>query len=150
VIALALVFFAANFAVLLYQTVFLLIFAYVVRFLPQAIGPVGTSVRQISPRMEEAASSLGSRTVRVLLTVTLPLARPGLLAGAALVFLTAMKELPATILLAPTGYDTLATRVWSATQAAIYTRAAAPALLLVAVSALSMHLILAHNPDESL
>lgn len=142
VVALALVFFGANFASLLYQTLALLVFAYVVRFMPQAVTAVRAVVAQLSPRIEEAARGLGAGVPRVLFTIIVPLVRPGLLTGAALVFLTSMKELPATLLLAPTGYDTLATRVWSATQEMFYARAAVPALLLVAVSALSLGLVL--------
>jgi len=68
--------------------------------------------------------------------------RPGLVAGVAMVFLTAMKELPVTLLLAPSGYTTLATRIWSASSEAFYARAAAPALVLVLISALSLVYIL--------
>ncbi len=71
----------------------------------------------------------------MLRTVTVPLARSGLLAGAALVFLSVMKELPATILLRPIGFDTLATEIWKQTQVAAYSRAALPALVLIALSA---------------
>jgi iron(III) transport system permease protein len=149
VIALSLVFFGANFATLLYQTLALLVFAYVVRFMPQAIGTARSAVMQVSPRVEEAARGLGDGTLRLLFKVVIPLVRPGLLSGAALVFLTSMKELPATLLLAPTGYDTLATRVWSATQEAFYARAAAPALLLIAVSALSLSLILGRDSERA-
>ncbi|MFQ5815809.1 MAG: ABC transporter permease subunit, partial [Candidatus Hydrothermarchaeaceae archaeon] len=92
-----------------------------------------------------AARSLGSSSWRALRLVTAPLVRPGLLTGAALVFLTTMKELPATLLLAPTGFNTLATRVWSATDNAFFARAAAPALLLVGVSTLSMVIILSQE-----
>jgi iron(III) transport system permease protein len=147
VIALALVFFGANFATPLYQTLAMLVFAYVVRFMPQAVGSLRSTVAQISPRIDEAAHGLGARTARVLFTVTIPLVRPGLISGGALVFLTSMKELPSTLLLAPTGYDTLATRVWSATTGAMYARAAAPALLLLVVSALSLSFILARETD---
>ncbi len=150
VVALSLVFFGANFATPLYQTLALLVFAYVVRFMPQAIGTTRAAVMQVSPRLEEAARGLGDGTLQLLLRVVIPLVRPGLLSGAALVFLTSMKELPATLLLAPTGYDTLATRVWSATQDAFYARAAAPALLLVAVSALSVGLILGRDAGRSM
>ncbi len=66
--------------------------------------------------------------------MTVPLARSGLLAGAALVFLSAMKELPATILLRPIGFDTLATEIWSATQVGAYSEAAIPSLLLIVLS----------------
>jgi iron(III) transport system permease protein len=74
-------------------------------------------------------------------TVTAPLAGSGILAGAALVFLTTMKELPATLLLGPTGFETLATRIWGATSEAFFARAAAPALLLVAISAFPLYLL---------
>ncbi len=69
------------------------------------------------------------------------MARSGILAGAALVFLTTMKELPATLLLSPIGYDTLATSIWNATSEAFFARAAAPALLLILVSAIPMYFL---------
>ncbi|MSQ11556.1 MAG: iron ABC transporter permease [Dehalococcoidia bacterium] len=141
VVALALVFFGANYAPILYQTVLLLVFAYVVLFLPQALGTVRSSLLQVSPRMEEAARGLGRRPLQTLATVTLPLMRPGLLAGAALVFLTAMKELPATLLLSPVGFNSLATEIWSTTSNGYLAKAAAAALLLIAVSAVPMALV---------
>ena len=131
VVALALVFFGIRVATPLYQTLAMLVFAYVVLFLPQAIGAIRTSLLQVNPNVESAARILGSSRLETLRRITLPLARRGALAGGALVFLTALKELPATLLLAPTGYDTLATRVWSATAEAFFTRAALPALLLI-------------------
>ena len=142
VIALALVFFGANYATPLYQTLWLLVFAYVVRFLPQAVGATRTAVLQVSPSLEEAARGLGRGPLHVLATVTFPLIRPGILAGAALVFLTSLKELPATLLLAPTGYKTLATAIWGWAAEARYAQAAAPALLLILVSGLSLLLLL--------
>ncbi len=142
VIALSLVFFGANYLPLFYQTLTMLIFAYVVRFLPQAVGNVRTSLLQISPRLEEASRSLGLNRRRTLWRVVVPLLQPGIWAGAALVFLTTLKELPATLLLGPTGFDTLATQIWSATAEAFFARAAAPALILLVVSALSIFIIL--------
>lgn len=137
-IALALVFFAANYATFAYQTLGLLVLAYVVRFLPQAIGACRGSLQQINPNTEEAARGLGFGPVRVFTRVTGPQMMPGMSAGAVLVFLTAMKELPVTLLLAPIGFETLSTQVWSATSEAFFTRAAVPALLLVALSAIPM------------
>lgn len=148
VIALALVFFGANYAVPLYQTLWLLVFAYVVRFLPQAVGATRLSVLQISPSLEEAARSLGHGPIRVLVAVTLPLIRPGVVAGLALVFLTAMKELPATLLLAPIGYKTLATATWSWASEARYALAAGPALLLVLVSGLALLILVRERRDR--
>ncbi len=142
VVALSLVFFGANYVPILYQTISMLVFGYTVRFLPQSLGTLRTGLLQISPRLEEAARSLGHSKRWTFWRVTLPLLRPGIWAGAALVFLTTMKELPVTLLLAPTGFTTLAVSIWSATSEAFYARASAPALLLVAVSALSIFIVL--------
>jgi iron(III) transport system permease protein len=100
---------------------------------------------QINPHVEEAARSLGRSPGRVLLEVTLPLLRSGLVTSAMLVFLTTMKELPATLLLRPTGFDTLATRVWSWTEEAFFAQAAPYAILLVVVSSLSLGILLAQD-----
>ena len=150
VIALSLVFFAANYASPIYQTLALLVFAYVVRFLPQALAGTESSLASVSPRVEEAARSLGRGPLRSVLTVTVPLARSGILAGAALVFLSAMKELPATLLLRPIGFDTLATEIWKFTSVGAYSRAAPPALLLIAVSAPLVYLLSSrHRPEAT-
>ncbi|MXY93815.1 MAG: iron ABC transporter permease [Caldilineaceae bacterium SB0664_bin_27] len=148
VIALSLVFFGANFALWLYQTMWMLVFAYVVRFLPQAVGAMQTSFQQMNPRLEEAGRSLGLGNRAVFRRITAPIVRPGVLAGMALVFLTTVKELPATLLLSPTGFSTLATQIWSATDEAFFTRAAAPALVLLAMSALSIFLVLMQEEKE--
>ena len=142
VLALALVFFGANYTPWAYQTLGLLVFAYALHFLPQAVGSTRAALLQIRPSVEEAARGLGRSPVGVLSTITGPLASSGILAGAALVFLTTMKELPATLLLSPIGFETLATRVWSATSEAFFARAAAPALILICLSAVPMYLLL--------
>lgn len=133
-VALGLVFFGANYASPVYQTTGLLIFAYAILYLSPALGPVRTSLLQISPRVEEVARGLGRTPLRVFSTVTGPLLAPGILSGAALVFLLTMKELPATLILSPVGFNTLATSIWSAASEAFFAQAAAPALLLIAVS----------------
>ncbi len=135
VIALALVFFAARYAPFVYQTLALLVLAYVIRFLPQALAALETSLRRINPSVEEAARSLGRTEAAVLARVTLPLARAGVGAGAALVVLSAMKELPATLLLRPIGFETLSTAIWRETSVAAYSQAAPAALLLIVLSA---------------
>lgn len=142
VIALSLVFFGANFVPIVYQTMWMLVFAYVVRFLPLAMGTMQTSLLQMSPRLEEAGRSLGLGNRAVFRRITAPIVRPGVLAGMALVFLTTVKELPATLLLGPTGFSTLATQIWSATDEAFFARAAAPAMVLLAMSALSIFIVL--------
>src|SRR5215213_7383103 len=139
VVALAFVAFGAGTPV--YQTLVMLVAACVVRFLPEAISSTRAALLQVSPRLEEAARGLGRSQVGAVASVTVPLARPGILAGAALVLLTAMKELPATLLLSPTGWDTLAVRVWTLANNAAYGEAAAPALILIAAAAVPMLLL---------
>ena len=136
VVGLSLVFLGASLARPLYQTTWMVAFAYATLFLPLAVTAVSGAVAQSSPAIEEAARSLGAPPRVVLRRVTLPLAAPGLGAGAALVMLTAMKELPATLLLRPTGTDTLATRLWSATGVGRYAEAAPYALTLVLLAAI--------------
>jgi iron(III) transport system permease protein len=149
VVALSLVFFTVRFMNPLYQRLPVLVFAYVVLFLPLAVSSIYGSALQAPPSLDEVARSLGRRPLEVFRTITAPLLAPGVAAGAALVFLTCLKELPATLLLGPTGFETLATRVWSATQAGAYGDAALPALLLVAVGALPTW-ALARRGGESL
>lgn len=136
VVALAFVYFGARYVTPLYQTLPLLVIAYVILFLPVAVGTIRSSLLQISPHMEEAARGLGRSPVQVFFRVLLPLLRTGLVASAVGVFLVTMKELPATLVLGPLGFKTLATTTWSASSAAFFARAAAPALLLVLISSL--------------
>ena len=138
VVALALVFFGANYARPVYQTIWLLVFAYVVLFFPAALGATRASLLQVSPRLEEAARGLGRSPVQVMRTVTVPLVSSGVLMGAALVFLITMKELPATLILGPLGFKTLATAVWSASSEAFFAQAAAPALTLILIASVPM------------
>ncbi len=136
VIALAVVFWVLDAPLVggLYQTFPLLVFAYVVHFGAQAMRASQVSVSGVPRRMDDAARSLGAGRLRRLRTVDVPLMLPGLAAGAGLVLLSTMKELPATLLLAPIGFDTLATRIWSATESAFFARAGVSALALIAVS----------------
>jgi iron(III) transport system permease protein len=150
VIALSFVFIGANYLPRFYQTVPLLLVAYMIRFVPQAIGACRTSLLQISPRLEEAARNLGRSPSGAIRSVTIPLAWPGITAGGALVFLTVAKELPITLLLRPTGMDTLVTEVWTATGTGAFGRAAAPALLLIAISAVPAALVLSRARGQQL
>jgi len=123
------------------------VFAYVVRFMPQAIGSIRTSTMQVDGRLIEAARTLGRSRTEAFRAVTLPLIVPGIVTGAALVFLTSMKELPATLLLRPLGFDTLVTFIWRAEEAGMYGQAAVPAFVLVVVSGLSMAVLLAQEDN---
>jgi len=134
VVGLSLVFFSLAVVPALYQSVWMLAFAYGVLFLPKAVGAVRASIEQVEPGLEDVARSLGSTRARVWARVTARIAWPGIGAGVLLVALTAMKELPATLLLRPTGADTLATSLWRLTESAAYGAAAPYALVLVAVA----------------
>ena len=136
VIGLSLVFFGVHVAYPLYQTRWLLTLAYAALFLPLAVAAVSAAAAQAPPVLEDVARSLGRSPARVFASVTVPLTVPGIAAGAALVFLTCMKELPATLLLRPTGMDTLATELWTHTTVAAYAAATPYAALLVALSAI--------------
>lgn len=141
VIALSLVFFGARYAPILYGSLPMLLLAYAILFLPQATGSVRTSLLQVPNSLHEAGLSLGRSPIAVFRKVTLPLIQPGMLAGLALVFLTAMKELQATLLLSPLGFETLATQVWSAVSEAFFAQAAAPALVLLLTSSVPMAIL---------
>ena len=135
VVALALVTVAIRFARPLYQTLPLLHLAYAIMFLPLATVSVRAALVQAPPVLEEAARALGASPAGALRRVTLPLIAPGAGAGAALVFLAVVTELTATLLLAPTGTDTLATRFWSNASGVAYGAAAPYAALMIAISA---------------
>jgi len=120
----------------------LLVFAYVVRFLPQAVGTIRSSVLQIDDDTIEAARTLNAGRLETFRRVTLPLITPGVIAGAVLVFLTTMKELPMTLLLRPVGTDTLVTIIWDAQDILAFRYAAVPALFLVLISGLTMLVLL--------
>lgn len=148
VLALALVYFGSSYMPAIYQTLPLLVFAYVVRFMPQAVGSIRTTTLQVDPRLVEASRTLGTSPLAAFRRVTFPLIVPGVVAGTALVFLTTMKELSITLILKPTGFETLVTQIWRAQDAAYFQHAAVPALLLVAVSRLSMVVLLAQGDRE--
>lgn len=127
-LALAFVFFSLNSAPFMYQTLSLLIVAYALHFLAEAMGPVRSALYQSPPRIEEAARSLGLPPFKAFMKSTFPLLRNGIVAGASLVFLSCMKELPITFLLSPIGFETLALNVWSYSNEAMFAEAAPFAL----------------------
>ncbi len=142
VIALALVYFASQHLLSLYQTLPLLIIGYAIRYLPYSIGATESGFAQINPRFEEAARSLGLSHWAALARITLPLARGGILAGLALVFLNVMKELPITLILRPIGFRSFSTRIWSAYDEAFLSSIARPGLVLILAAALALFIIL--------
>lgn len=119
----------------LYLTYTLLVVAYTVHFGSQALRASQVAVSGVPERVVDAARSLGAGRVRRFARVELPLMRSGLGAAAGLVLLSTLKELPATLVLAPLGVQTLATQVWSATSEGFYAQAGLAALVLLALSA---------------
>lgn len=118
----------------LYQSLFVMIYAYTLNFMAEAVGPIRASLQQAGCRLEEASRALGYGVIATFFRVTLPLIRGGMVASIALVFLSAMKELPLAIMLRPSGFDTLAFNLWDLTNEALYAEAAPYALAILAVS----------------
>ncbi|SDK97437.1 ABC transporter permease [Natronorubrum texcoconense] len=149
VIGLALVFMGNRLLPSLYrQGIWLLVFAYVVRFLPQVVGTVRSSVLQVDDKTIEAARTLNAGPLEAFRRVTLPLIMPGVIAGGVLVFLTTMKELPVTLMLRPIGMETLVSIIWNAQDAIAYRYAAIPSLLLIFISGLSMLILLRQEGND--
>jgi iron(III) transport system permease protein len=126
----------------LYQTLGLLVMAYVLRFIPLAVGSVRSTAENLDTGLVKAARVLGASPREAFMRITLPLTLRGMIAGAALVFLEAMRELPATLMLGPTGFETLATYMWRVYEAGYFGRAAVPGLLLVLLSGFGLILML--------
>jgi iron(III) transport system permease protein len=141
VVALGLVYAATRGVSVAYGTIVLLVLAYAIRFMPQNIGATRAAIERIDPRLEAAGRGMGRSGYAVFRRVTLPLALPGIAAGVVLTFLTALKELPATLVLRPIGFETLATQLWKKTAVSNYPEAALPALVLIAVGALPLYLL---------
>lgn len=143
--ALAMAFLALTALPWAYQTLGLLILACTLHFLALTVGPVRTSLLQAGTRAEEAARSFGYDGLRAFLLVTLPRMRGAIVAGALLVFIMVVKELPITFLLAPAGYTTLATRVFSYTSEGMLYEAAPHAALIVVFASFFVGLILRYE-----
>jgi iron(III) transport system permease protein len=141
VVALSLTYFANQVAPWIYQTSFLVLVAYLALFLPNALSAISTPLRQSPVALDEIASSLGLTKLQTLRKVVLPIAGPGIFAATTLVILTVLKELPATLLLRPTGIETLATRLWTETSVASFSTAAPYALLLVVLAGIPAWLL---------
>ena len=145
VVAISLVYFGANYALPLYQTHFLLVMAYIILFFPVALGSSTSSLLKIDRRLEESARNLKYNYFRVLTKITIPLMKSGLLMAASMVFLLTIKELPATLILGPIGFKTLATQVWAASSEAFFAQAAAPALCIILISILPLSIFISKD-----
>ena len=124
-----------------------LIYAYVVRFMAVGFNSVDASMEKIKPNMEGAARIMGAGTWRVLSRVHFPLVQAGMVAGAILVFVDVMKELPATLLLRPFGMDTLALRTYFLSVEGWHESAAIPALMILAVGLIPVIILMRVGRD---
>ena len=129
----------------LYGTVVVLLIAYILHFLPVGLQSMEPALQQITPNVEEVARTLGCTVQQSLRRITLPLVRNGFTVAWVLMFLQTMKELPATLLLRPVGFDTLAIRVWLEASEEYYQLAAPAALLIVFLSLPALMLLVAKD-----
>ncbi len=123
---------------IIFGSIALLIFAYVSRFMAIGYSSIDASAEQIKPVYTQSAHLLGASRFRLIWQVYLPMMRPGILAGGLLVAVDVMKELPATYLLRPFGWDTLAIQVYELSAEGLFERAAVPALIMVVFGAILM------------
>ncbi|NJL01813.1 MAG: iron ABC transporter permease [Spirulinaceae cyanobacterium SM2_1_0] len=137
--------FGLSTGLLLSGTIAALVFAYLVRFLAVALKGVSASLGRIAPSLDEAARSLGRGPTGVLLAIHAPLLRGSLVSAAMLVFVDTMKELPATLVIRPFNFDTLAVRVYQYASDERLAEAAAPALAIILVGLLPTLLLNARS-----
>jgi iron(III) transport system permease protein len=133
--------FGISTGLLLSGTIAALVFAYLVRYLAVSFNTVEASLVKIKPHLDEAARSLGQTPTGALIRIHVPLMWGSLLSAAMLVFVDVMKELPATLVMRPFNFDTLAVRVYRLASDERLAEAAAPALALVAVGMLPVILL---------
>jgi iron(III) transport system permease protein len=124
-----------------YQTAPMLVLAYAIMFFPLALVGLRASVAQAPAGLEDIARSLGQRRLAVFWRVTRPLVTPGLAAAFCLVFLSAVTELTATLILVPTGVQTLATQFWNYQQNLAYGQAAPFALVMIGIAAVPSYVL---------
>ena len=129
----------------IYQSFYALVISYLIVFLPQAVGAGEASMEQVRRSYLDASQGLGMSEFATFRKITFPLIYRGLIAGGALVFLSTMKELPQTLLLRPTEFNTMAVDVWSFASEALFTQAAFSAFILLAISAIPTYILSTRN-----
>ena len=143
--------FGISTGLLLSGTIFALVFAYLVRFLAVSFGAVETSLGKIKPTLDDASRSLGNSPIKTLIQVHTPLMWSGLLTAAMLVFVDVMKELPATLVIRPFNFDTLAIKVYQYASDERLVEASVPALAILFVGLIPVIFLswqIAHARDE--
>lgn len=143
IMALALVYLGVHYLYPLYQSTTMLVFDYVILYLPLAVASQVVGIAHAAPQYEEVSRSLGKRPLATFFRVTLPVALPAIATGAMLVLLNVGKELTTTLLLHPTGKDTLATALWQTTNGEVlnFTAAAPYGIALILVGAIPAYFL---------
>ncbi|MCC6313385.1 MAG: iron ABC transporter permease [Thermomicrobiales bacterium] len=144
VVSLGLVFFAVRWLHPLYQSSTLLVIGYAILYLPIAIGAQRVGIEQAAVQFDQIARTLGRSPIAAFVSVTLPIALPGIVAGIMLVGLNVAKELTMTLLLRPTAAHTLATKLWTTTNGEVldFTAAAPYAITMIAITAVPTYLLI--------
>ncbi len=140
--------FNVNVGLLLSGSIFALIFAYLVRFLAVALNTVDAGLSKIKPSMDEAGRSMGLSAVNILRSVHIPMMKGSLLTACLLVFVDVLKELPATLILRPFNFNTLAIRTYELANEERLADAATPALAIVLVGIIPV-IILSYSISQS-
>lgn len=125
----------------IYQSFYALVISYLIVFLPQAVGAGQASIEQVKHSYLDASHGLGMTEFETFRKITFPLMYRGLIAGGALVFLSTMKELPQTLLLRPTGLNTMAVDIWTYASEGLFTQAAFSSFILLAISAFPTYIL---------
>jgi len=133
--------FGISSGLLLSGTVFAVLFAYIVRFLTVAVGQIESSLDKVPLSVDMAARTLGYRAGETMIHYHIPLIRGGMLTALIVVFVDCMKELPATLILRPFGFETLATHIYHYASDEMLGEAALGSLTIVAVGVLPVLLL---------
>lgn len=133
--------FGVSTGLLLSGTITAIIFAYAIRFLAISFGSLESGLEKVTPNLTFAARTLGRTPLRTVAEIHLPILRPALITAALLVFVDCMKELPATLILRPFDFETLATQVFLLASLGQLEESAAPALTIVAAGLIPIILL---------
>tara|TARA_Y100000768_G_scaffold157879_3_gene117836 strand:+ start:756 stop:2396 length:1641 start_codon:yes stop_codon:yes gene_type:complete len=150
IVSMSLVFFCINYFDYIYQTFIVLVLGYFISFLPAALGPIKSSMSQIDPKLEDASLTLGASKIKTYLNVVVKLASPGFIYGGVLVFILCLKELPATLILSPIGFQTLATEIWSNASEAFFIKTALASIVLVFIAGIPSYIFMSNDLSKRL
>ena len=150
IVSMSLVFFCINYFDYIYQTFIVLILGYFISFLPAALGPIRSSMAQIDPKLQDASYTLGAGKISTYYNVIVKLSSPGFIYGAVLVFILCLKELPATLILSPIGFQTLATQIWSFASEAFFIKTALASIVLVIIAGIPSYIFMSNDLSKRL